>query len=194
MNVSTSIAIAFAVLLSTTDARAASPDASQVAAAKNRLQSAADGLANAVKRIEKDPPSTPDLDAAWAAVGVLKDAIDAGASYEAADLEYAKAALAARKQLRTQRDFVEERRAKVYLFNHHRTIDAAVAAMNERVAATERKEAAPKDFDAARAAVADVKKAMEPARQFAKQDAAFARYLTETDAAVARQEKAIEDR
>src|SRR4051794_8727166 len=111
MNVSTTLVVSFAVLLATTDARAASPDTSQsVAAAQDRLQKAAENLAKAVQRIEKDPPSTPDLDAAWAAVGVLKDAIDAGAAYEAADLEYAKAALAARKQLRTQRDFVEERR------------------------------------------------------------------------------------
>src|SRR5262245_53395297 len=125
MNVSRTLApaIAFVILLASTGARAASPD---VAAARSRLQEASDNLAKAVQRIEKDPPSTPDLDAAWAAVGTLKDAIDAGAAHEAADLDYAKAALAARKQLRTQRDYVEERRAKVYLFNHRRTIEAAL--------------------------------------------------------------------
>ena len=191
MNVSRTVAIALLVLLAGTDARAASPD---VAAARSRLQGAADNLAKAVQRIEKDPPSTADLDAAWAAVGALKDAIDAGAAVEAADLDYAKAALAARKQLRTQRDYVEDRRGKVYLFNHRRTIDAAVATLNDRMGRIERKEATPKDFDDARAAVAEVKKALEPARQFAKQDAAFAKYLTDTDAAVARHEKNIDDR
>src|SRR5437868_14891781 len=116
MTVSRTLAIAFAVALTSAAARAA--DTSQpVAAAKGRLQAASENLAKAVQKIEKDPPATTDLDAAWAAVGTLKDAIDAGAAYEAADLEYAKAALAARKQLRTHRDFVEERRAKVYLFN-----------------------------------------------------------------------------
>ncbi|HEY8211607.1 MAG TPA: hypothetical protein VIG99_29190 [Myxococcaceae bacterium] len=195
MNISRPLAIALVVGLASTNAVGAPPEANlPVAAAKSRLQQASDALAKAVQKIEKDPPSTPDLDAAWAAVGVLKDAIDAGAANEAADLEYAKAALAARKQLRTQREFVEERRAKVYLFNHRRTIDAAVATMNGRAGATERKEAGPKDFEGARAAVAELRKVLDQARPFAKEDAAFARYLAETDAAAARQEKAIEDR
>jgi len=189
MNASRTFAIAFVVALLSSSAGAA-----DVSAARSRLQSASDGLANAVQKIEKDPPATADLDAAWTAVGALKDAIDAGAAFESADLEYAKAALAARKQLRTQRDYVEGRRAKVYLFNHRRTIDAALATMNDRVARTERKDASPKDFDDARAALADLKKALEPARQFGKDDAAFARYLTDTDAAAARADKSIEDR
>ncbi|HVE85413.1 MAG TPA: hypothetical protein VND93_21315 [Myxococcales bacterium] len=195
MNVSRALVVAFAVALTSTDARAASPDTSQpISAVKSRLQGATENLARAVQKIEKDPPATPDLDAAWAAVGALKDAIDAGAAYEGTDLDYAKAALAARKQLRTQRDYVEERRAKVYLFNARRTIDAAIATLNDRMGALDRKEAGPKDFEAARAAVADLKKALDPARQFAKDDAAFAKYLADTDATAARSEKTIEDR
>lgn len=189
MNASRPLAIAFVVALTSSAAGAA-----DIGAAKGRLQSASESLAKAVKQIEKDPPATADLDAAWAAVGALKDAIDAGAAFESADLDYAKAALAARKQLRTQRDYVEERRAKVYLFNHRRTLDAALATMNDRVARTERKDASPKDFDDARAALADLRKALEPARQFGKEDAAFAKYLSDTDAAASRSEKLIEDR
>src|SRR5262245_28191735 len=151
MNGSPALAVAFLVVLSSADALGAPPDASPpISAVKSRLQAASESFAKAVQRVEKDPPSTADLDAAWAAAGALKDAIDAGAAYEAADLEYAKAALAARKQLRTQRDFVEERRAKVYLFNHRRTIDAAVATLNDRMKELDAREAAPRSFDGAR--------------------------------------------
>ncbi|HYV43360.1 MAG TPA: hypothetical protein VFA20_00805 [Myxococcaceae bacterium] len=193
MNAAQILTVALLVALTTTAAHAADA-APSVADAKKRLQQASENLARAVQKIEKDPPATPDLDAAWAAVSTLKDAIDAGAAVEGADLDYAKAALAARKQLRTQRDYVEGRRAKVYLFNHRRTIDAALAAMNDRVARTERKDASPKDFEDARAALADLRKAIEPARQFSKEDAAFAKYLSDTDAAATKADKTIEDR
>jgi hypothetical protein len=172
---------------------AAAP-ATSVAEAQKTLETARTNLAKAVKAIEKDPPSTVDLDAALAAVGALKDAIEAGAAQEANDLDYAQATLAARKELRTQRTWVEERRAKVVIFDAHRAIDAALATVNDGVRRLEAKDAAPKDFDDARAAIDALKKVMEPARSFGKQDAAFAKYLGDTDATVAQKEKAIDER
>jgi hypothetical protein len=102
--------------LASAHAFAAAPDAGtarSVAEASKRVESARAALATAVQRIEKEPPSNADLDAALAAVEALKDALNAGASFETEDLDYARTVLAARKQLRTQREYVEERRAKV---------------------------------------------------------------------------------
>ncbi len=184
------------VVVTITHAHGQSPqaNASSVAAAHKRLQAARDNLAKAVQRIEKDPPSTADLDAAHAAVEALKEAIDAGAENEPKDLEYAKAALAARKELRTRREYVDQRRANVHIHNHRRAIDSALATLEERARRTENKDASAKDFDDARAAVAAVKKIVDEGRPFAKQDEKFASCLTEVDATVARHEKAIDDR
>ncbi|MHB8874125.1 MAG: coiled-coil domain-containing protein [Myxococcaceae bacterium] len=179
------------------DARGASPDAGgarSVSAARKTIETARGNLAKAVQRIEKDPPSTADLDAAHAAVGALKDAIDAGAQYESEDLDFAKAVLAARKELRTQREYVDERRAKVHIHNHRRAIDQAVTDLGDRARSVEGKQPSAKDFDDARAAAAALKKAVDEARQFTKQDEKFATYVAKVDATVARHEKAIDDR
>src|SRR5258706_5714690 len=94
-----------------------------VATANQQLETARSNLTRAVERIKPDPPSNADLDAAHAAVEALKDAIDSGAELEQSDLEYAKAALAARKELRTHRDYVDQRRANVKIFDARRAID-----------------------------------------------------------------------
>jgi hypothetical protein len=188
--------IGFCVLASV-DASAGPPEAGaakSVAEATKRLESARASLAAAVQRIEKDPPSNADLDSALAAVEALKNALDAGASFETADLEYAKAVLAARKELRTQREYVEDRRAKIHIHDFRRRIDGAMAAMNERMAKVAGKDPSPKEMDEARAAVAALKKLAEESRPLTKQDPKFAAYLTEVDAAAARHEKTIDDR
>ncbi len=188
--------IGFIVLASVT-ASAAPPEAGaakSVAEATKRLESARTALAAAVKRIEKDPPSNADLDAALAAVEALKNALDAGASFETADLEYAKTVLAARKELRTHREYVEDRRAKVHIHDFRRRIDSAMAGLNDRMTKVTGKAPGPKEMDDARAAVAEVKKLTEESRPLTKQDPKFATYLTEVDATVARHEKAIDDR
>jgi hypothetical protein len=185
------------VLVNVGEAHGASPVAGGVqptSAVEQRLETARANLATAVQRIEKDPPSTEDLDAAQAAVGALKDAIDAGAELEPKDLEYAKAALAARKELRTHREYVEKRRANVHLHNHRRTIDAALTNLSDPARRLEGKAPSTKDFDDARAAAQALKNAVDAARPFAKQDQKFASYLVEADAALARHEKAIDDR
>jgi hypothetical protein len=190
------IFIGFLVLASV-EASAAPPEAGaakSVAEATKRLESARSALTAAVKRIEKDPPSNADLDSAVAAVEALKSALDAGASFETEDLDYAKAVLAARKEYRTQREYVDERRAKIHIFEFRRRIDSAMAALNERMAKVAGKEPGPKEMDDARAAVADVKKLAEESRSLTKQDPKFATYLTEVDATVARHEKAIDER
>jgi hypothetical protein len=177
--------------LAAPQARAAPAD---LQAANKRLEEARKALANAVSRIEKDPPSNADLDAAAGAVTALKQAIDAGVHLEDQDLDYAKAVLNARKELRTHRDYVEQRRANVHIHNHRRAIDDVLAAMNERVKRTGAKDASAKDFDEARAAVAAVKKAVDLARPTGKQDAKFAAFLADTDANVEKQGKALDDR
>ncbi len=187
MNVARALAIAAWVLVGS--AQASTPAAS----AKEKLDAAREQLKAAVARIQADPPSTTDLDAAHAAVGVLKEAIDAGAEHEATDLDYAKAALGARKELRTQREYVDQRRANVHIHNHRRTVDAALSALAERARASESKDATPKEFDDTRAAIAATRKLLKEAQAFAKDDAKFASYLTETENTVTRHEKALDD-
>lgn len=188
--------LASLVPLTAFQAQAGAPDAgaASVAAASKSLETARANLTKAVEKIQPDPPSTADLDAARDAVEALKDAIDFGANREPEDLDYARAALAARKELRTQREYVDGRRAKVHIFNHRRTIDAALATLKEAAKKVEAKEPAQADFDAARAAADALKKTADDGRQFASQDAAFASYLADIDATVTKQKKAFDDR
>ncbi|ATB39463.1 hypothetical protein CYFUS_004907 [Cystobacter fuscus] len=185
--------LAFATL----DASAAPPEAAaakSVAEASKRLEGARAALTTAVQRIEKDPPSNTDLDAALAAVEALKSALDAGASFETADLDYARAVLAARKELRTQREYVEGRRAKVHIFDSRRRMDEALATLNERMAKVSGKEPSSKEMDDARASVDALKKLADESRPLTKQDEKFAAYISEVDATLARHQKAIDDR
>ncbi|MCY1023436.1 hypothetical protein [Pyxidicoccus sp. MSG2] len=184
-------------LFASAEAVAASPDAGtarSVEEASKRVERARAALATAVQRIEKEPPSNADLDAALAAVEALKDALNAGASFETEDLEYAKTVLAARKELRTQRQYVEERRAKVHIHDFRRRIDGALVTLNERMAKLGEGDPGPKALDDARAAVAALKKLTEEGRPLTSQDAKFAAYLTEVDATIARHEKTIDER
>jgi hypothetical protein len=197
MKISSTLAIVSLVLVTFADAGATSPDeggAQPVAAAHERLAAAQANLAKAAQRLEKDPPSTADLDAAHAAVGALKDAIDAGAENESKDLDYAKAVLAARRELRKQREYVDQRRASVQLHDLRGAIDPALANLSDRVRRVEGKEASAKDFDEARVAAEALRKTVAEARPFAKQDQKFAIYIAEVDATLARHEKAIDDR
>jgi hypothetical protein len=185
------------LLFASTDASAAAPDAGtarSVEEASKRVASARAALATAVQRIEKEPPSNADLDAALAAVEALKDALNAGASFETEDLEYAKTVLAARKELRTHRQYVEERRAKVHIHEFRRRIDGALAPLNERMAKLAEKDPSPKAMDEARAAVEALRKLTEEGRPLTNQDPKFAAYLTEVDATLARHEKTIDER
>ncbi|HYG69054.1 MAG TPA: hypothetical protein VD838_15400, partial [Anaeromyxobacteraceae bacterium] len=183
-------------LFASTHASAASPDAGtarSVEEASKRLARARAALATAIQRAEKEPPSTADLDAALAAVEALKDALDAGASFETEDLEYAKTVLAARKELRTRREYVEERRAKVHIHEFRRRIDGALAPLNERMAKLG-EDPGPKAMDEARAAVEALEKLTQEGRPLTNQDAKFAAYLTEVDATIARHEKTLDER
>lgn len=186
-----------ASLLLSTGAAAATADggaAASVPVAQATLEAARAALAAALKRIEVDPPATADLDAAHEAVGALKDAIDFGAAQEPNDLDYARAALAARRELREKRDSVDARRAKVHLFNHRRTIDAALATLKEKAKAVEAKEPGAEAFEAVRAAVKAVRQAAAEGKPFAAQDPAFGSSLAEVEAQVARLEKATDEK
>jgi hypothetical protein len=125
MRIGPALALAAVVLVLPPHASAAP----SVDEAQKRIQLARDNLAKAVTRIEKDPPSVADLDAAHAAVGALKDAIDAGGDLEANDLEYAKAVLSARKVLRTLREYVDARRANIKVHEARRAIDASLVSL-----------------------------------------------------------------
>ncbi|MBZ4422372.1 hypothetical protein [Myxococcus sp. RHSTA-1-4] len=184
-------------IFASADASAAAPDAGtarSVEEASKRVERTRAALATAVQRIEKEPPSNADLDAALAAVEALKDALNAGASFETEDLEYAKTVLAARKQLRTHREYVEERRAKVHIHEFRRRIDGALATLNGRMAKLAEKEPGPKAMDDARAAVEALRKLTEEGRPLTNQDPKFATYVTEVDAAIARHEKTLDER
>ncbi|MCP3143126.1 hypothetical protein [Pyxidicoccus xibeiensis] len=184
-------------LFASAEASAASPDAGtarSVSEASKRVESARAALATAVKRIEKEPPANADLDAAVAAVEALKDALTAGAGFETEDLEYAKTVLAARRELRTHREYVDERRAKVHIHEFRRRIDGALTPLNERMAKLTEKDPAPKAMDEARASVEAVKKLAEEGRPLTKQDPKFAAYLTEVDATLARHAKTLDER
>ncbi len=191
MRLPSSFALVAVVFVSSSGALAGAPEA---AAALKKLEAARSALAEAVKRIEVDPPAPKDLDAAHAAVGVLKDAIDAGAAQEGDNLDYAKAALAARKELRTHREFVDDRRGKVKVHEQRRLIDAALADFKDKAKKVEAKEPGSKDFDDARASARALRKALGEGRPFAGQDQKFAAYLNETEAQLAKQEKGIDER
>jgi hypothetical protein len=173
---------------------AAAAPAANADVASKALEKARASLSELVKRIEVDPPAMADLDAAHAAVNALKQAIDDGAAFEADNLDYARAALAARKELRTHREYVDERRGKVKVHEQRRLVDAALATLRERAKRVEDKDPAAKDFDAARAAAKELRKALADSKPFAGQDAKFAAYLKDTEATLDKTEKAIDDR
>lgn len=180
------------VVVGSVSALAGTAPATNVATASKNLEAARANLAAAIKKIEGDAPTLPDLDAAHAAVEALKDTIDSGASQEPNDLDYARNALAARKDVREKRDYIESRRAKMHIFNHRRTIDAAVAELKEKQKATDAKEPSAADFENTRAAIANVRKAEEPSRQFVSQDADFAKFIASLDAELAKTENAVD--
>lgn len=164
-----------------------------VSHALDRLNAARQKLTKANERAEREPPADADLEAALRAVEELKEAIDAGAEHEAADLDYARAALAARKELRTRRAFLEDRRAKSHLHAHRRAIDAAVSVLTERMSALER-DGGEGAFTAARDAVAALAQALDRAKADARADAAFERFVQEVGEDLARRRKTVEDR
>ncbi len=180
------------VVVGAVSAQAATAPASNVATAAKNLETARANLAAAIKKIEGDAPVLADLEAAHTAVEAVKDAIDSGAAQEPNDLDYARNALAARKEVREKRDYIESRRAKMHIFNNRRTIDAAVAELKEKQKATDVKEPSAADFENTRAAIANVRKAVEPARQFISQDADFGKFVAGLDAELAKTENAVD--
>src|SRR6185436_5949971 len=94
-----------------------------------------------------------------------------------------------------QREYIEDRRAKVKIFDARRAIDAALKSMLEEVKALEaNKDPANGDYIGARTAANLVKKAVDDNRAFGKQDKAFETYLGTTEAAIAKANKQIDDK
>lgn len=168
--------------------------AASAAEARRKVQAAIDELAKAVKRIEKDPPSPEDLSAAERAVQALKQAVDEGVSHEAQDLEYAKTALAARKELRTSREFVERRVSQGHVHERRRLLDRSVADLDGSLEALRVAGIGQKEFDRAHRASATLEAELSKAQPLASQDEKFARHLTETRARLLRAKEEIEAR
>jgi hypothetical protein len=160
----------------------------------HRLEAARADVTKAMARVHGDAPTVQDLDAAHNALTSLKDAIDQGAPQEPNDLDYARAALGARKELRADKDIVEERRSKLHIFDLRRELDKELAALGDKVDKLKGKSPGQGDFDAARAAAGKARKALADAKGFGAEDAGFAKYLSDSDAAVSAREKAIDDR
>lgn len=182
--------LALASSISLDDARAAA----SATEARRNLQVAMEDLTKAVKRIEKDPPSPEDLSAAERAVEVLRGALEAGAAHEAQDLEYAKTALAARKELRTGREYVERRVAQGHLHERRRLLDRSVADLDESLQALRSAGVGPRDFDRAQRAAVTLEAELTKAQALASQDEAFGRHLTETRSKLQRAQREVEER
>lgn len=182
----------FALVTSTSfDDALAAPSAAE---ARRKLQAAMEALAKAVKQIEKDPPSPEDLSAAERAVETLKRAVDEGTSHEAQDLEYAKTALAARKELRTRREYVERRVSQGHIHERRRLVDRSVADLESSVGALGSAGVGSKEFDRAHRAAATLEAELSKAQPLASQDEKFASHLTETRARLQRAKQEIEAR
>jgi hypothetical protein len=181
----------FVLSLLATDAGAAPPS---LAEAKKALELARANLAKAIEKAEHDPPAPADLDRAHEAILALKSAVDAGVSLEPTDLEYAKAALAARKEMRKQRELVDGARAKVHIHNSWRELERASSKLNELAQRAVGKDGGPKDFEAARAAADELEKLLAVGQPFATQDQKYASFLAETKDALARHRKELDDR
>lgn len=168
--------------------------AASAAEARRRVQTAMEELTRAVKRIEKDPPSPEDLSAAERAVEALKRAVDEGASHEAQDLEYAKTALAARKELRTRREYVERRVSQGHIHERRRSIDRSAADLESSIGALRPAGIGSREFDRAHRAAATLEAELSKAQALASQDDKFASHLTETRTRLERAKREIEAR
>ncbi len=169
-------------------------NAADVAAAQKNLDAARKKVADAVAVIEKDPPSNADLDTAHNAVEALKGVIDACPDCESNDLDYAKSVLAARKEFRTQRAYVDQRRAMVHIFEQRRKLDAEAATVTEKANKADAKEAGVPEFEAALAEIASLRKHVEESKKYGKEDPKFGTYLGELEAMMSKREKAIDVR
>jgi hypothetical protein len=82
----------------------------------------------------------------------------------------------------------------VKVHEHRRLIDAAQETFNDKARRTEGKDASAKEFEEARAAGDALKKEADAARQYTKLDPKFATFITELDASLAKERKAMDDR
>lgn len=165
-------------------------EATALAEATRRLEAARSTLAVAVKRIEVDAPSTEDLEAARVAVDGLSAVLAAGAELETTDLDYAKAVLTARRELRGHREYVEQRRANIAIFELRRKIDGALKTMGSRVPAV----LAVDQLESAREEITEVRVLVAQGRPLVRQDPKLGTYLDSVDASATKQEKAVGDR
>jgi hypothetical protein len=165
-----------------------------LAEARSALDDARRHLSEAVLKAEKDPPSVQDLDAALQAADRLKTVIDAGADFEPKDLEYAKLALSARKDLRKARPYVEQRRAEVKVFEGWRTLDHALDELKKAAARTESDGATGEDFARARAAAAEADKQLAVLKPFEAQNEKYQAHAVEARTQVELTRRAIDDR
>ncbi len=166
---------------------------SSPAQAKAQLEAAESALAAAAGRLQQQPPPEADLTAAEAALATLKRALDEGSRFEPKDLEYAKAALAARKDHRAKSEYVQQRRLEASVELGLQSIDRALSALKTAVDRTEH-DPTPDAFIRARAAALEVKKALESGRTLAAQNAKYAAQVKTAEAELAKQARTIDER
>jgi hypothetical protein len=89
---------------------------------------------------------------------------------------------------------VDQRRAKVHVHNARREIDRLLANLTDCTRRVEGKGPTSQDFADARAASVALRRSVNEARSFAKEDQKFTAYITEVEANLTRQENAIDER
>lgn len=188
------VSLVAAAVLACGTAVAAPPSGppSSLAEAKARLERARKDLSEAVARIEKERPSTADLDAAKRAIDALQAVLEQGSDYEPKDLDYARAALAARKEIRKRRPFIEKRRMEARLEVGRHDVEVAFDSLKDALK-TLRDDSSASAFERARSAVTAVNEAIQRGQPLAKEYPAHKRYLAEAKARLTREEKKIHE-
>ncbi len=162
--------------------------------AKQSLEKAQRQLRQAMARIAKNPPPEADIERAHQAVRLLKVAIDEGAPFEPRDLNYAKAALAARKQLRTDRPAVDKRRAEIHIHNSHREMDRALARLARAVKHLDAKNVTEAAFESAHKKIRLLKEVIARAEPLADGHPEHKARISIAQSELKRQEAAVASR
>ncbi len=171
-------------------ARASVETSKDLEAAKVALAAADAQLDAAISKAKEKAPTEEALNKAQAAVDALRATLKLGARFEPKDLEYARAALAARKRLRLEGALIETRRKQAIFEFRQKAIDAQLSALEQSIEQISATSAKP-DFDRAEQLALEVQTALKKAQPLAKEHAALRAYLKKTTAELQSQRQAI---
>src|SRR5205085_587026 len=105
----------------------------------------------AIAALKKQRPEDAELSAAATAAEGVKAALDAANELESQDLDYAKYALAARKDTRAQRELVEKRRLEVAIELAREDIGRTLTELTAALKRIQARDVTEDDFAHARA-------------------------------------------